>query len=590
MRRRAAVALGAAAVTLMKAACGGGLSTQSAIQPGLEVGSVQENEIRVEANPIRPGASPQEVVEGFIRAAAASDDQFEVARSYLTPAAATAWRPDTSVVVFGNESVLDIAPAGAGGVTAKATATARVDGSGRYQELPANSTVQVDFQVIQRAGEWRITRLPENFGTWLSNSDFLRLYNPFRIYFMSASQRRLVPDIRWLPLGTGLATRLARSLLSGAPEYLRGAVRSDVPAGTRLAVDAVTIDSGTATVDLTATRLAADPGQRQNLGAQFLATVSQAPGVDRVALQLEGADLRVPGVDGALDSLSVLGFGTPADPQVKPLLRIGTALVPVRPEEVADPGDRSNATQAAAQPTLPAGWAYPALSRSGNEVAAVGGDRAQLARWRGRTQIQVLTFGSQLTRPTYDTQDMLWVAGRDGDDTRVWVVNSAADPADAAKSGPRPLSAPWLARRRVVSLRVAPDGQRLAVVSTNEAGEGPRLDVTGVVRQAEGLPASLAAPLSLAPTLTLMRDVVWVDDATVVVLGRRNATQVLRPWTVPLGGQITAGPEISGARTITTVNGERGLVVTTDDRKVLLRAGSRWQRVGEGTDLLVAAR
>ncbi|GAA2739322.1 LpqB family beta-propeller domain-containing protein [Pedococcus aerophilus] len=589
MRRRAAAALGAAALTLVSA-CGGGLSTESAIQPGLEVGSVQENEIRVEANPIRPGASPQEVVEGFIRAAAASDDQFQVARSYLTPDAAAGWRPDTSVVVFGNESVLDISEADGGDVRAKATATARVDGTGRYQELPANSTVEVDFQVVQREGEWRITKLPENFGTWLSNSDFLRLYDPFRIYFLSASQRRLVPDVRWLPLGTGLATRLARSLLSGAPEYLRGAVRSDVPAGTRLAVDAVTIDSGTATVDLTATRLAADPGQRQNLGAQFLATVSQAPGVDRVALQLEGADLRVPGVEGALDSLSTLGFGTPSEPEVKPLLRIGTTLVPVRPEEVGDPGGRPAPPQAAALPTLQPGWAYPALSRTGSEVAAVGGDRAQLARWRGKTQVQVLTFGSQLTRPTYDTQDILWVAGRDGDLTRVWVVNTAADPADAAKSGPRALSAPWLEGRRVVSLRVSPDGQRLAVVSTTEAGKGPRLDVTGVVRQTGGVPASLAPPLSLAPTLTLMRDVVWVDDATLVVLGRRNSTQVLRPWTVPLGGQITAGPEISGARTITTINGERGLVVTTDDRQVLLRAGSRWQRVGEGTDLLVAAR
>ena len=589
MRRRGVVALGAIVATLVSA-CGGGLSTQSTIRPGLEVGSVQENEIRVEASPIRPGASPEEVVEGFIRAAAASDDQYEAARSYLTPDAAAGWRPDTSVVVFGNESVLDTREAGAGSVTAKATATARVDGTGRYQELPANSTVEVDFRVIQRAGEWRITKLPDNFGTWLSNSDFLRLYDPFRIYFMSTSQRRLVPDVRWLPLATGLATRLARALLSGAPEYLRGAVRSDVPAGTRLAVDAVTIDSGTATVDLTATRLAADPGQRQNLGAQFLATVSQAPGVDRVALQLEGADLRVPGVDGALDSLSALGFATPAEPTVKPLLRIGTALVPVNPEAVGDPGERTNETTAAQFPTMQAGWAYPALSRTGNEVAAVGGDRAQLARWRGKTQVQVLTFGSDLTRPTYDGQGILWVGGRDGDDSRLWVLDASGDAADASKAEPRAITAAWLTDRRVVSLRVSPDGQRIAVVSTGTDGKGPRLDVAGVVRQAGALPTGVAVPLSLAPTLTLMRDVVWVDDATLVVLGRKDASQVLRPWTVPLGGQITAGPGVAGARTITTINGERGLVVTTDDRQVLLRAGSRWQRVGEGTDLLVAGR
>ena len=111
-----------------------------------------------------------------------------------------------------------------------------------------------------------------------------------------------------------------------------------------------------------------------------------------------------------------------------------------------------------------------------------------------------------------------------------------------------------------------------------------------MVRQPNGLPASLSAPLRLAPTLSLARDLVWVDDATLAVLGRLTSSQVIRPWLVPLGGPIAAGPEIAGARTITTVNGERGLVVTTDDHEVLIRAGSRWQRVGEGTDLLVAAR
>ena len=40
--------------------------------------------------------------------------------------------------------------------TARATATAKVDGTGRYTELPADSTVQVGFRVAQRAGEWRI--------------------------------------------------------------------------------------------------------------------------------------------------------------------------------------------------------------------------------------------------------------------------------------------------------------------------------------------------------------------------------------------------------------------------------------------------
>lgn len=588
MRRRYAATL-AAGAALAVAGCGG-LSTSSTIQPGLEVGSVQENEVRVEVNPVAPGSSPQQVVQGFIRAAAASDDQYQVARSYLGTGPQSTWRPDSSVVVFGSDTELTYKPADNGTVTVVANAIARIDGSGRYQELAPRATAQVTFQLERTGGEWRISKLPDNFGTWLSRADLDRLYDPFRIYYVSAGDHRLVPDVRWLPLGTGLATRLARSLLAGVPDYLKGAVRTDIPAGTRLAVDAVTIDAGTAKVDLAATKLGNDPGQRQNLGAQFLATVSQAPGVERVALQLEGADLQMPNGDSTIDSLSVLGFASPSDPVVKPVLRVGMTLVPVNPDDVGDNGARVPPAGGPALPAVQPGWAYLAMSRTGQEIAGVGGDRAQLVRWRGTTQVQLAAPGTNLTRPTYDREDVLWVAGRSNGATRVWAVNAAADPADAGKSAPQTVSADWLTGRTVLSLRLAPDGQRIAVVTTDRDGTNPRVDVSGVVRQPNGLPASLSQPLRLAPTLTMARDVVWVDDATLAVLGRLTSSQVIRPWLVPLAGPIAAGPEIAGARTITTVNGERGLVVTTDDHEVLIRAGSRWQRVGEGTDLLVAAR
>ena len=588
MRRRYAGALAATAL-LAVAGCGG-LSTSSAIQPGLEVGAVQENEVRVEVNPVAPGSSPQQVVQGFIRAAAASDDEYQVARSYLASGPQSTWRPNSSVVVFGSDTELDYRLTDDGTVTAVARAIARIDGSGRYEELPPKSTVKATFRLERTGGEWRISEVPDTFGTWLSQADLDRLYDPFRIYYVSAADHRLVPDVRWLQLGTGLATRLARALLTGVPDYLRGAVRTDIPTGTRLAVDAVTTESGTAKVDLAASKLGNDPGQRQNLGAQFLATVTQAPGVDRVSLRLEGADLQMPNGDSTVESLSVLGFPSPGDPDVKPVLRVGSTLVPVDPDDVGDKGERVSPPTTTTYPSVQPGWAYLAMSRNGQEIAAVGGDRAQLIRWRGTTQVQLIAPGTQLTRPAYDREDVLWVAGRSNGATRVWAVNAAADPGDATKSTPQVVAADWLDNRTVVSLKLSPDGQRIAVVTTDRAGAHPRVDVAGVVRQPNGLPASLARPLRLAPTLTLARDVVWVDDATLAVLGRLTSSQVIRPWLVPLGGPIAAGPEIAGARTITTVNGERGLVVTTDDQQVLIRAGSRWQSVGEGTDLLVAAR
>jgi hypothetical protein len=199
-------------------------------------------------------------------------------------------------------------------------------------------------------------------------------------------------------------------------------------------------------------------------------------------------------------------------------------------------------------------------------------------------------FGSALTKPSYDRQDVLWVGGRDARDARLWAINTAADPNDTTKTRPQVVAAEWLSGRSIISLSVAPDGQRLAVVSTDAQGRDPRVDVAGVVRQPNGLPSSLARPLAVAPALSLVRDLVWVDESTLAVLGRKTDQEVIRPWFVPLGGPITAGTELAGARWITTINGERGLVITTDDGDVYVRAGSRWLPVGEGTDFLVPAR
>jgi hypothetical protein len=494
------------------------------------------------------------------------------------------------VVVFTDETALAIAATVPGSVRAVAKATARIDGNGVYQELPPSSTVPVTFSVQRIAGEWRISGIPEGFGTWLSEADVERLYDPFNLYFLAATERRLVPDVRWYPVGTGLATRLARGLLSGVPAYLKGAVRSDVPQGTRLAVDSVPIDSGTARVNLTAIKLSSDPAQRQSFGAQFLATVDQASGVDRVALQLEGTELQVPGAGdgGSLTSLAALGFAAPPEPSSKPLLRNGSTLVAVDPLKLTD-RDEQVQPDRSTWPALPSGWAFPALSWSGEEVAAVSGDRRQLARWRGTTQVQLLDVGSLLSPPTYDRHNVLWVAGREGNRTRVWAVNTSAG-ADDAASRPKVVTAAWLDNRSVGSIRLAPDGQRAAVFSTDRTGKDPRVDVAGVVREPNGLPRALAEPLKLAPALTLVRDLVWVDESTRAVLGRKASSQVIRPWFVPLGGPISAGPEIAGAVSITTVNGERGLVVTSDRNVVQIRAGNRWQDIGNGSAFLVPGR
>jgi hypothetical protein len=74
-------------------------------------------------------------------------------------------------------------------------------------------------------------------------------------------------------------------------------------------------------------------------------------------------------------------------------------------------------------------------------------------------------------------------------------------------------------------------------------------------------------------------------------LGRISPSSPVRVWTAEVGGRLLAAEvaDVPGGLAITTINGERGLVVTMDDGRVLLRAGSSWLDVAAGTDFAVPA-
>lgn len=578
------------AAVLLLAGCGG-ISSESPVRAGLEVGAAPADPVKVLFPGPAMGSSPEQVVQGFLRAGAASDEEFEVARSFLA-LSDTTWRPDSSIMVFTDESAVSVKAIDDTTVRATAKVSASIDATGRYRDLPADTTVEVVFRVQKVSGEWRISAVPEGFGLWLSASDVDRLYEPFRIYYVSTFDRTLVPDVRWFSEGKGLATRLARAQLGSPPSYLAGAARSDVPLGTRLTVDAVPVNNGVATVDLTATKPGGDPVRRQNLWAQFVATLSQVPEVDRVALKVEGSDLDLPGLEKAPASLADLGFPqTTAAPPGQPVVRTNGELFTVDTARIGEDREAGPARRRATPANIAPGWVWLAVSRDGKETAAVGGDRAELARWREGRLIRVAPFATALTRPSYDVHDFLWVGGDEDGASRLWVVNTRANPEDAARARPGKVSASWLHGRTVLAVRAAPDGQRVAVVSVDRAGNGTRIDVAGVVRSSNGTPESLAEPVRVAPSLTLVRDLVWVDQTRLAALGRMADTSPVRVWVSQVGGRTTAAEasDVPAAQSITTVNGERGLVLTTDSGQVLLRAGSSWLDVAKGTDFAVPA-
>lgn len=584
----------AVALAAALSACGG-LPTVSAVQPGSQVGEPSVQPVRVQPDGPTPGASPDQIVRGFLRAGAGAGfgDDHAVARSFFTPNVKDDWLPDSGVEVYGDASAPRIELLTPTTVRVTASIVAEVDSVGHYRETPAGTSAQATFGMQKLDVGWRISVPQKGFGLWLSASDLDRIYQPFTIAYVSTTARTIVGDRRWFPITPGLATTLARAQLARVPSYLTGAAQTGVPTGTALAVDSVPIQSGRAVVDLTASALSADPDLRRAMWAQFVTTLMQVPSVTEVSLEVQGAGLDLPGTPDRVSALATLGYqpdsADSSDSAKTAILRAGTKLSRVSSDHPLEQDQLRKGSQPPAGPLLPkipAGWVSLALSWRGQEIAGIGDDHGDLARWQGNRMFQLARFGNRLTKPSYDSMNGLWVAGQARGAAKLWVIDTSLSPMRNAK--PREISAPWLAKRTVLALRVASDNQRVALITSDRAGGDLQVVVAGIVRSANGIAISLAAEaLRVGWTLTAATDLAWVDGSTLAVVGRVSPRDAVGPQLLEVGGKVSALSPVAGARLVTNTGGFRGVVVITGRGKVLARAGNGWQELQTGSDFLI---
>ncbi len=587
---------GAAALLASLALLAGcGLPTTGPVVVGRPVDENVIPQARVVVPAPAPGASPGDIVRGFVQAGAAFQETGErsapVAVSYLAAESVPRWRPTSSVTVYDRNSVLAIDASVPGLATVSVPAVATVDEGGRYRELAPGTTATMTLGLVQDQGEWRVQLPDGGFGLWLSTDDFGRLFEAFRISYAAVGAKRLVPDVRWFPLGPRLATALARAQLRPMPDYLKGAAETGVPDGTRLAVDAVAVEGGVATVVLTSAATSADVGRRTQMWAQFVATLTQAAGVQAVALDVQGSGrLSLQEVRTPVASVQDLGFATAVTGPTRALLRLGDQFVPVDPARL----DEGGTAPAAGLPELPTvGAGVGALAISADYTDLAGLSAFGLVRWHARAPARVDVPGTVLAAPAYDSRGRLWVGGQSSAG-QVWTLDAAA--------GGSPLEqvdAPWLGTRSVVALAPSSDGTRLAVVSRGADPTDTQLDIAGIVRDPTGRPTALAKGYRQGEPLRRISSVTWVADVTLAVLAVDADTGQVRPYVVDLGQGVglrrrgIADPRdslvaaVDGARRVVSTGGLRGLVVVTDEPRVKARSGGGWRVVGSASDLLI---
>lgn len=565
-----------------------GLPTDTTPRPGQPVLGQPRPGPQARPEAPRPDASQEEIVRGFLLANVGFVDSHDVARDYLTDDLAASWVPTDNVVVHDGDYELDSVDAGV--IEVSADVRGLLDEEGQLSELPEGNRRSVEFGLTLVSGEWRIEEFPDDFGLWLSATDFELQFRTASVAYLSPVRDVFVPDVRWFPRDDGLPTALSRALLEPVPDYLDGAVVTAVTEDMELVAGAVPVDSATATavVNLRGPGLSDDTDRARRLWAQFTHTLTQAGGVRRVDLQINGQSVMVPGVDGPVESAEDLGF-TEVDPSVEyALLRVQDQLTLVDPDDYALRSVSPGTEGLPEVPDVPVQWQSLATDPDIAQLAGVSADRATLWRWRDGEEVERPEIGVGLTDPVFDRLGSLWLAGRSATGSRVWALDAGGSLDTVA----RRIEVEWLGEDLVIEkLRVAPDGQRVVLEIWDPTSGTHELALSGVVRDSDGRPRALKEPRSVAGVLDTVSSLAWTSTTSLVVLGQRAEDDGPTPFQVPLGSWVTSVRAEPGAVQLRAAPQQEGyeMFLVTVAGEIFTLEGAGWFSYRNGDDLVIPA-
>lgn len=515
-RRSILHALGAAALLGLGAGCAR-IPTDSGIDSQVLPGQSHPGAPYVRALPPSDGATAQEVLAGFVQAGVGSEDDFAVARAYLTEAESERWDPSAGITVYSGSQELRVEEVGEGRLSLVLQVVASVDGTGVRSMLPSASSREVEVAVEEVEDQWRLSEVPD--GIFLSEAAFETLYAPARLYFLDARSRHLVPDHRFVPLRRGAAAVL-EGLVAGPAPFLEGAVRSQVPRSADIADAAIEIGvDGSARVEVPAAIATLGAGPRALALSQLEASLRSLRSLSGVRLMRKGQDVII---DEA-------GRADRALPGHRPIAAGEAGVVSLADIGAADP-------PAQLVPAL-AGMevASPTIAQDGVLAAARSpeGSTVLIASSDDSVPLREAATGGVFVAPRIDGSGYVWTSVRQNPGA-VSALSGTSAERDAK------VDAPWLAGREVRALDIAADDTRMLVLSA-DAG-GTRLDLCAVVRDAEGVPASLTDPVVIRPFLDDVTQASWYDEVVAVVLGEDPTTGELRAQLLDLAGEVEPLP------------------------------------------------
>ena len=500
------------------------------------------------ASPV-DGATATEILSGFISAGTAPQNDYAIAREFLDESIPTTWNPNQELLI--QRTAPKITFTDAKTALVEVEVAARIDANGRYETLPAGSTRVLEYGFTDTSGQVRINSAPDV--TMVIRPVFDVVFKSYSIFFLDKSKKTLVPELRWFPSNPATGTKLVNALLAGPSSWLEPAVISAIPTGTVLSTDAVTVQQETALVDLSARALVAGLSDRSLMKAQLVATLSQLPTITEVSISIERSAQEIP------------------DSQVEPIAASSGTLLALGESGL-------EALSGAAPDSFAKGLSFfssrtaskLAASKTGNKLAAAtqsGVFETGLAA--PGSSVKVIDPRSSLAGLEYDLLEYLWLA------TKSQVAVDSM-----------PLEVSWLAGQSIVDFSLSPEGSRVALVVSN--GGGNQVLVAAVIRNENGFPIQLSAPITIATEIDSPVRLSWFDSVTVAIANSEADTASIA--LVSIGGTTALIQGVADVSSLVGLGDGTNLYALKKSGELVVYRGSLWRSLEFSISAITLAR
>ena len=508
------------------------------------------------------GATPEEIIAGFVAAGTAAQDNYRVARSYLAQEVRELWNPNASVLIRQGEPEITVTSSTVASYVLPVVAS--VDELGRYSTSPVVSSQTLDFRLVEEGDEWRISGLSD--GIVLTEAAFAEAFASYRLYFFSAGYRELVPDIRWFATRGEVSSKIVRGLLDSPSFWLdQGATVSAFPEGTQLALTPIAVVDGVASVDLTTRVLSADEITRSRMVTQLTASLAQVQGISSARISVNQNELvsesvgeDAPSLASGRDSRTLVlrdrRFGYIQGGLVDEIEGLSGEVASLIPDNIFYSSEYSRAVATRAEGL----WSIEA-----------------------GTEPVIIDARADLVRGIIDNCGFVWSSTAESSPGMAQIIAPGGEIF--------PLELEIGAGASLVSFELARDDTRLVMLVQTETGA--RVLLSAITRDEDCRPLTLGEFVELGPVAGRGVDAAWIDDSRIAVVVADTATGQGEVVVFDVSGQSTSlGRPAQPVTLVGGVGGISGLRLLAGDGLIYQARGNGWQATGERAGVLVTQR